>query len=587
MAKLFKRKGNRRKTSVANGQIELSQKKLSTKQEHPFVFGQLSAGTRVRARISLPSRGSHMAVKKPAPPLRRVTQASFDETVQENIDEFDLTPEEALSDAVKEFELQGVVLSDIDKSYAGPEGRGEHPVIGLTKAFVEAVESSWDTTTAVSTPDSTAAAAVKTTADALRLSITSQDPCPGWGAACVGAGGVQGAHLFVTKYAGLGGKNSEDDSSQDLLHTALEVLGSILTADEAKVTFASLKFPMAFTNETWLNCKTWKTKAAFAKVVGNASLRCEASKGAFVKAGVETCLVSLLGECTRESTSGVESAGGVVSTSGVESTSCVASTRGVQSTAITVGSDDFKRSALREACIAARALTTGDDPREPASGAFAHARALAKAGAAASLCAAFRTESLESNVDLSLLQQIAAALRHVAVNDDICKETSDKGGLRIALQLLKSTATSSAKTTKACAQLVRQLAGSDHVKPLIVSLGGIEALSHGVCVFGERAEIAAEREAKEKVAETCDSTAGTNNTDDAHACLAAVEQCVGALAATCLKNCEASTKCAAKLVFETVADTMALTSAIEKPGVQRQVRIGPFPNPADCLPIQD
>ena len=259
-------------------------------------------------------------------------------------------------------------------------------MIGLTKAFVEAVESSWDTTTAVSTPDSTAAAAVKTTADALRLSITSQDPCPGWGAACVGAGGVQGAHLFVTKCAGLGGKNSEDDSSQDLLHTALEVLGSILTADEAKVTFASLKFPMAFTNETWPNCKTWKTKAAFAKVVGNASLRCEASKGAFVKAGVETCLVSLLGECTRESTSGVESAGGVVSTSGVqrtigvESTSCVASTRGVQSTAITVGSDEFKRSALREACIAARAVTTGDDPRVRRVRARARARESGRRG---------------------------------------------------------------------------------------------------------------------------------------------------------------------------------------------------------------
>ena len=33
------------------------------------------------------------------------------------------------------------------------------------------------------------------------------------------------------------------------------------------------------------------------------------------------------------------------------------------------------RTATRQACAAIRALTTGDDPREPASGAFAHARA--------------------------------------------------------------------------------------------------------------------------------------------------------------------------------------------------------------------
>ena len=49
-----------------------------------------------------------------------------------------------------------------------------------------------------------------------------------------------------------------------------------------------------------------------------------------------------------------------------------------------------------------------------------------------------------------------------------------------------------------------------------------------------------------------------------------MEQCVGALAATCLKHPEAPTQCSSDSVFETVADVMASKSAIPHKGVQRQ-----------------
>jgi NAD(P)-dependent dehydrogenase (short-subunit alcohol dehydrogenase family) len=149
------------------------------------------------------------------------------------------------------------------------------------------------------------------------------------------------------------------------------------------------------------------------------------------------------------------------------------------------------REATREACSAIRALTTGDDPREPASGAFAHARALAKAGAATALCAALAREAeAGDHVDLRLAQQLAAATRHVAVNDDICRETAERGGLTTTLRLLRGPVTGSARATKACAQLVRQLAGSDHVKGLILKHDGIAALAHCARVFAERAATA-------------------------------------------------------------------------------------------------
>ena len=38
--------------------------------------------------------------------VRVVSQETYDEVVQENIDEFSMSPEEAIAEAVKEFEAQ-------------------------------------------------------------------------------------------------------------------------------------------------------------------------------------------------------------------------------------------------------------------------------------------------------------------------------------------------------------------------------------------------------------------------------------------------------------------------------------------------
>ena len=53
-------------------------------------------------------------------------------------------------------------------------------------------------------------------------------------------------------------------------------------------------------------------------------------------------------------------------------------------------------------------------------------------------------------------------------------------------------------------------------------------------------------------------------------CLAATEQCVGALAATCLKNPDAATACASENVFEIVAEAMSSDVGVAHAGVQRQ-----------------
>ena len=41
---------------------------------------------------------------------KRITQDTFDAVVKENIEEFEMSPEEALNDAVEQFKSQGVYL---------------------------------------------------------------------------------------------------------------------------------------------------------------------------------------------------------------------------------------------------------------------------------------------------------------------------------------------------------------------------------------------------------------------------------------------------------------------------------------------
>ena len=241
-----------------------------------------------------------MAVKAAKGPPRRISQETFDEAVQENIDDFDLEPDEAVADAVKEFELQNVDLSEIDKSYAGPEGRGEHPVVVPTEMFVKAVE---DVAKDPGSVEKRGKADLCT--KMLRNSISGIVVIPGWGAAATGAGAVQAAHLNVMNAATI----SDEVESQiratraELLTSALDLLAVVLGADEAKQTFAALKFPMEIARAAWPACAAAGTAddrlrcmAAFAKAVAAAADKCEANKGAFVKAEAETCLVAILRE---------------------------------------------------------------------------------------------------------------------------------------------------------------------------------------------------------------------------------------------------------------------------------------------------
>jgi hypothetical protein len=198
--------------------------------------------------------------------LRRVSQESFDEVVQGNIDDFELEAEEAVLEAIKEFELQGVDLKEIDKTYAGPDGRGEHPASVAAKAYAAVAEA---------TP--TAPDAVRAAGAALRAQVTGEGAVAGWGPAVTGAGAIQAAVLAVTTCV------AESSDGGDALVDALDTLAAVLGCDEARDTFAGLKLCMAFTNDVWPACAELGAVgvAAAAAVVAAAATRNEPCKGGF------------------------------------------------------------------------------------------------------------------------------------------------------------------------------------------------------------------------------------------------------------------------------------------------------------------
>ncbi|KPI93219.1 Armadillo repeat-containing protein 6-like [Papilio xuthus] len=68
--------------------------------------------------------------------VRVITQETYDDVVKENMDEFDMSPEEAIKEAIAQFEAQGVDLSNIIKDLNLNTGE-EHQVSLTVKKLKE------------------------------------------------------------------------------------------------------------------------------------------------------------------------------------------------------------------------------------------------------------------------------------------------------------------------------------------------------------------------------------------------------------------------------------------------------------------
>lgn len=86
--------------------------------------------------------------KKMADLHARISQDTFDSAVQENIDEFEMEPEEALADAIQQFETQGVNLSNIIKRVPGAPESDDPPAVLAVRKLQTALATTAESDTA-------------------------------------------------------------------------------------------------------------------------------------------------------------------------------------------------------------------------------------------------------------------------------------------------------------------------------------------------------------------------------------------------------------------------------------------------------
>jgi hypothetical protein len=92
-----------------------------------------------------PTAGAyHTDEKKESALYARISQETFDEVVKENVDDLGMEPEEALADAIQQFESQGVNLSNIVKRVPGGDPSDDPAVIVGLRALKAALETAAD-----------------------------------------------------------------------------------------------------------------------------------------------------------------------------------------------------------------------------------------------------------------------------------------------------------------------------------------------------------------------------------------------------------------------------------------------------------
>ncbi|KAK9843790.1 hypothetical protein WJX81_006589 [Elliptochloris bilobata] len=350
---------------------------------------------------------------------KAISQETFDSAVEENIAEFDMEAGEAVTSAVEEFKLQGVDLSCIIRARGGGNA-DKHPVAQALACVLQAADTQ-------ARKASTAADLTKALAAFTDL-VACEDKDTRAQALAVAAKQGAVAHLAALART----LNDHGAANAPALVAALAALAAVLGCDAARSKLTDV--------DATLLCSVVERHADDAAVVevaaraaAAAADKHEGNKCALVDAGLGERLVTALG-----------------------------------------GPAAGHPGAVIAASAALRSPATADDVRPVTSRAFQNGRMLAKAGAPAALLAILQRGDGElARPDVAAA--VCGALKRLAVNDEICVEFADAGGVDTCLQVLRQ-GLGIAAVVRSAAGLLRQLAGSDSVKAALVAGGSLQLI---------------------------------------------------------------------------------------------------------------
>ncbi|CAL5019684.1 unnamed protein product [Urochloa decumbens] len=137
---------------------------------------------------------------------------------------------------------------------------------------------------------------------------------------------------------------------------------------------------------------------------------------------------------------------------------------------------------------AIRVLLTPDDNRVVASQVYGYSRRFAEIGIGEVLVSALREQVAPSS-----LPSACAALKSIAVNDEICRSISEIGGIDVLLQCIDEAGEQKNKIiAKSCCSLLSKLAASDANKSAIIQRGGFDRFLKLASRFSEDPSIVQE-----------------------------------------------------------------------------------------------
>ncbi|GAX81213.1 hypothetical protein CEUSTIGMA_g8645.t1 [Chlamydomonas eustigma] len=430
------------------------------------------------------------------PPKPKLAQEEFDESVKTNMEDFDMNAEEAIKSACEEFTVQGYDISGIIKKVGGGQ-TDDHP---LTVASTN-LDNALETEIAEGSPFLSALLALRhalmdESADPLELNavvLKAKTYVPAFIACC------------KLSAACLSAAPSSANSVKEWFQTAINVTKRImLLSVEARDLFDAMKGGEVVVG--WLrdHAGDIALQVAVVGLAEVAALKEEKNKESLFNAGFGEAALQLLREAVNrcEAPGTMSSSGNDVTESPAEP-SASAGERQV---------DKLDLALIRGCCNALRLLVTADDDRPAGSAAFKNARVLAKeGGASATLMAVLRSPVMRANSAPEALSEarqggsstshaatvsgILAAVRQFAVNDEICREFAEEGGVLAVGALLdhhqRAASGSnegcwtgrSATVVRAALLALRQMVNSDAVKVLLAEKGGIEMIMNVMSIY--------------------------------------------------------------------------------------------------------
>lgn len=349
---------------------------------------------------------------------KRITQDTFDAVVKENMDEFEMSAEEALADSIQQFESQGINLANIIKEVHIGEESGEpakHPVNVALDGLAEGIKNITSGAEGMEVQEAIIShlEVFKTECDkdlAHRMQAASNEAFP---------------TLLLLAQSQLA-KTDEKFQCK-----ALESLCSLLNGQPDLMTADGMDFLLE-TVKTSTSDEGDSHPLNFAlniKAIRFSCIKHETNRQAYVKKGLIKTLINILGNTK----------------------------------------NDVK--VIREVDATFRALVVDDDVRVPFGKAHDHAKLIVESGALKLLL-----EVMQSCMhDQAAVGDLSATLGRLSVRNEFCQEIVNLGGLKSVLKVLGDDLASQV-VVRQLLELLKAIAGNDEVKIAIVNAGGIRTI---------------------------------------------------------------------------------------------------------------